>query len=260
MNTDPISFNKVEKLLSQLAGKDLTKTDLTPPFIFLTNLVMVWFGIMKVNNSVDNTKLKQLLTTLDQFSDLESNVHELTHLVVQRLSDNSELLAEFTTPTRLSTLTTLYSESEKLLLIGLCYKMLAANGTIDDREKRELNHRADRIIKEQHITVLEAGFGYQETLEPASAALTEVESLLKDEFGDLGNSFVSVASDLLAVLSTKFKPSEIPTPHKQTQVLKKILPNAKPSDIFSWEPKSKEVPKSPIGVSSEDATGRAYFD
>ncbi|HEY9804555.1 MAG TPA: hypothetical protein V6D25_29755 [Leptolyngbyaceae cyanobacterium] len=261
MNADPINFNKAEELLSQLTGQKLSQTDLTPPAVFLANLVVMFFSVMKVNSSVEDRKIEHLRKTLAEFNDLENTGEKLPHLIVDKLLNNHVAADEFTKSGRVATLTNLHSKPEKLLLIGLCYKILAANAIVDGRENQRLRKLADwMMINSRHIDVLEVGFGFPKTIDPA--ALVEVQSLLKeDQFEDLGNSFVTVASDLLVVLSTKFNSPENSALPKQTPVLEIISPNAeKPSDRFKWEPKPKTVSKPSISVSFEDATGRANFD
>ncbi|MEI2583875.1 hypothetical protein [Scytonema sp. PRP1] len=271
MNSDKISSNKVEELISQLAQQKLRQTDITPLVVFLTNLVVMLFSVMKVNSSVEDVKIEQIRNTLSQFDNSDNYAYQLLHLVFENLQKNPVIANDFTKPGRVATLTDLHSQSEKLLLIGLCYKILANNGIMNERGKAKLWQLADWItIKPQHIEVLKAGLGLEETTVSEQTGLgkekfsvetlAEVESLLKDPFESLGSLFVEAASEMMAVISTKLKPLKVSHPPQQPQLLKEISPNAKPSDIFKWEPsKSKDNPKLLNRFSYEDATGEAYI-
>jgi tRNA U34 5-carboxymethylaminomethyl modifying GTPase MnmE/TrmE len=97
-------------------------------------------------------------------------------------------------------LTASFSESEKLLLIGLGYEMSAADGGMDAREKKYLENLANRLeIEPQYLNVLESAFS-----NPASVDkeyLEKVRFLLDPVwFHDLDSVFVKAASQMLAVL------------------------------------------------------------
>jgi hypothetical protein len=81
--------------------------------------------------------------------------------------------------------------------------MSAADGEIDTREKKYLEAVAKLLgINTRYLTVLEAGFSHQGTLDPA--ALDEVQSLLDPaRFHELDAMFVKAASDILATLPSK---------------------------------------------------------
>lgn len=271
MNTDQVSSNKLEELISQLAQQKLKQTDITPLVVFLTNLVVILFSVIKVNRSVEDVKIEQIRKALNQFDNSANYAYQLLHLVFETLQKNPVIANDFTKAGRVAILTDLHSQSEKLLLIGLCHKILADNGIMHERQKAKLWQLADWIrIKPEHLEVLKAGLRLQETTVSGETALgkekfsvetlAEVESLLKDPFESLGSLFVEAASEMMAVISTKLKPLKVSHPPQQPQLLKEISPNAKPSDIFKWEPsKSKDTPKLLNGVSYEDRTGIAYL-
>ncbi|MUG92860.1 hypothetical protein F7734_10520 [Scytonema sp. UIC 10036] len=283
MNTNLIGSN-FEKLLSPVIEEALSQPDITPPSVFLANLVIVLVYVTKVNPSIDNIKKEQLISTLTQLSTLENKSDKIARLLLEKISNNPVKAAEFT-KARVSSLTAPYSGSEKLLLISLCYKILAAMGIMDDRKKQELRKLADWMGIEQYIAVLETGFDERGTITPTARA--EIQSFLKeDQLDNLGNSFVRVAFDMLEGNSTKLKHQEIPgyleqspdtakippqpksipisteisTPNEPTPKREKIPTNAtKPSDIFPWEPKTKTLSKQTSSISVEDATGKADF-
>lgn len=271
MNTDQISSNQVSELISQLTQQELKQIHITPTVIFLSNLVVILFNVIKLNSSIEDIKIEQIRKALHQFDNSDKYAYQLIDLVFESLQNNPVIARDFTKAGRVAILTELNSQSEKLLLIGLCHKILADNGIMDERQKAKLWQLADWIrVKPQHIEVLKAGLGLQEITVSEKTGLSkekfsvetlaEVESLLQDPFESLGTLFVKAASEMIAVISSKSKHSKISHPPQQPLWLKEIPPNAKPSDIFIWEPsKSKDSPKSLNGVSYEDATGEAYI-
>ncbi|MBN3962987.1 dynamin family protein [Nostoc sp. NMS8] len=198
MDTSLVNSQTVE-LLSQITGQKLTPKNLTPPVIFLANLVTVLLGVIFVDGTVAESEKQRLLTTLYRFSNPESDVRKLTHLMIKGVKENQV----YKQVNNLLALAAPLSESEKLLLIGFGYEMSAADGEIDSREKKYLEILAKHLgIKPQHLVVLEAGFTHQSNVE--SIALDEVQFLLNPtRFQHLDTIFVKAASDMLAALPTK---------------------------------------------------------
>lgn len=198
MDTSLVSSQTVE-LLSQITGQKLTPKNLTPPVIFLANLVTVLLGVIFVDGTVAESEKQRLLTTLYQFSNAETDVRKLTHLMIKGVKENQV----YKQVNNLLALAAPLSESEKLLLIGFGYEMSAADSEIDSREKKYLEIVAKHLgIKPQHLAILEAGFTHQANVEPA--ALNEVYFLLNPaHFQELDTIFVKAASDMLAALPAK---------------------------------------------------------
>ncbi|MDZ8095354.1 MAG: dynamin family protein [Nostoc sp. DedQUE05] len=207
MDTSLVSSQTVE-LLSQITGQKLTQKNLTPPVIFLANLVTVLLGVIFVDGIVAESEKQRLLTTLYRFSNPESDVRKLTHLMIKGVKENQV----YKQINNLLSLAAPLSESEKLLLISFGYEMSAADGEIDPHEKKYLEILAKHLgIKSQHLAILEAGFTHQENLEPI--ALDEVHFLLNPaRFQELDTIFVKAASDMLATLPAKPK-NKITKPH-----------------------------------------------
>ncbi|MCC5647572.1 dynamin family protein [Nostoc sp. CHAB 5824] len=198
MDTSLVNSQTVE-LLSQITGQKLTQKNLTPPVIFLANLVTVLLGVIFVDGTVAELEKQRLLTTLYRFSNPESDVRKLTHLMIKGVKENQV----YKQVNNLLALATPLSESEKLLLISFGYEMSAVNGEIDPHEKKYLEIVAKHLnIKSQHLAVLEAGFIHQVNIE--TVALNEVHCLLNpDRFQELDIIFVKAASNILAVLPAK---------------------------------------------------------
>ncbi|MEH2048054.1 dynamin family protein [Nostoc sp.] len=207
MDTSLVNSQAVE-LLSQITGQKLTQKNLTPPVIFLANLVTVLLGVIFVDGIVAESEKQRLLTTLYRFSNPESDVRKLTHLMIKGVKENQI----YKQVNNLLALVAPLSESEKLLLISFGYEMSAADGEIDSCEKKYLEIVAKQLnIKPQHLAVLEAGLIHQENVD--TAALNEVHFLLNPaHFQELDTIFVKAASDMLAALPAKAE-YKITKPH-----------------------------------------------
>lgn len=183
-------------LLSRITGHELEEEDLSPLVVFLAALVCVLLGVISVDNQVTSEETQQLLITLRRFIPETGNVRELVKLMKQgvRFQKTYQNINE------LLLLTASFSESEKLLLIGLGYEMSAADGDMDAREKKYLENLANRLrLEPQYLNVLESAFS-----NPASVNkeyLEKVRFLLDPVwFHDLDSVFVKAASQMLAVL------------------------------------------------------------
>ncbi|HEY9632139.1 MAG TPA: dynamin family protein [Coleofasciculaceae cyanobacterium] len=198
MDTTLVGSEAVD-LLSRITGQKLSQQDLTPPVIFLTDLVIVLLGVMFVDGSVTDEEKQRWQKTINRFIPPQGNGRQLTQLLSKGIRQNQV----YKKLNELQTLTAPLSESERLLLIGFGYEMSAADGDMDAREKKYLEAIANRLgINPRHLAVLEAGFTHQGTVE--TAALDEVQFLLAPaRFQELETIFVKAASDMLAALPAK---------------------------------------------------------
>jgi uncharacterized tellurite resistance protein B-like protein len=183
-------------LLSRITGHELEEEDLSPLVVFLAALVCVLLGVISVDNQVTQEETQRLLITLRRFIPETGNVRELVKLMKQGV----RLQKTYQNINDLLLLTASFSESEKLLLIGLGYEMSAADGDMDAREKKYLENLANRLgLELQYLNVLESAFS-----NPASVDkeyLEKVRFLLDPVwFHDLDPVFVNAASQMLAVL------------------------------------------------------------
>jgi tRNA U34 5-carboxymethylaminomethyl modifying GTPase MnmE/TrmE/uncharacterized tellurite resistance protein B-like protein len=183
-------------LLSRITGHELEEEDLSPLVVFLAALVCVLLGVISVDNQVTSEETQQLLITLRRFIPETGNVRELVKLMKQGV----RFQKTYQNINDLLLLTASFSESEKLLLIGLGYEMSAADGDMDAREKKYLENLANRLrLEPQYLNVLESAFS-----NPASVDkeyLEKVRFLLDPVwFHDLDSVFVKAASQMLAVL------------------------------------------------------------
>ncbi len=183
-------------LLSRITGHELEEEDLSPPVVFLAALISVLLGVIAVDNQVTQEEIQRLKITLRQFLPPSGNVSELVKLMVKGVRQQNV----YKNPNDWSLLTASFSESEKLLLIGLGYEMSAADGSMDAREKKYLEILANHLrLEPQYLNVLESAFS-----NPASVDkeyLEKVRFLLDPVwFHDLDPVFVKAASQILAVL------------------------------------------------------------
>jgi uncharacterized tellurite resistance protein B-like protein/GTPase SAR1 family protein len=198
MNTTLVGSEAVD-LLSRITGQKLSQRDLTPPVLFMTDLVIVLLGVMLVDGTVTDEEKQRWQKTINRFIPPQGNGRQLTQLLSKGIRQNQV----YKKLNELQTLTAPLSESERLLLIGFGYEMSAADGDMDAREKKYLEAIANRLgINPRHLAVLEAGFTHQGTVE--TAALDEVQFLLAPaRFQELDTIFVKAASDMLAALPAK---------------------------------------------------------
>ncbi len=218
MDIAKVSAESVE-LLSLITGKKLSKKDITPPVLFLANLVIILIGVIYADGKVVEEEKARLKITLHKFIPPKGNVLELTKLMIHGVS-KQQLYKKVET-----ILTLIYplSPPEKLLLISFGYEMSAADGDMDVREKKYLEIVGNKLgIRRQRLQVLEAGFIHQENLDKKS--MEEVKYLLNPgRFHQLDNIFVKAASEMLnSLLSNQNKNENKKNQPKQTVVYQKL--------------------------------------
>ncbi|HLO86431.1 MAG TPA: dynamin family protein [Nostocaceae cyanobacterium] len=198
MNISLITSDTVE-LLSRITGQKLSQRDITPPVIFLASLVAVLVGVIFVDGTVAEEEKRRLLTILYKFSQPDSDLRRLTHLMIKGVKENQT----YRKINELLMLTSSFSPSEKLLLIAFGYEISAADGEMDVKEKKYLQIIAQQLgIKSQYLKVLETGFTQQGNLD--FNAVNEVHFLLEpSRFQELDAVFVKAASDMLANLPSQ---------------------------------------------------------
>ena len=142
-------------LLSRITGHELEEEDLSPPVVFLAALVCVLLGVIFADQQVTKAEAERLKITLRRFIPESGNVSELAKLMVQGVGQKKI----YQNPNDWLLLTASFSESEKLLLIGLGYEMSAADGSMDAREKKYLEILANHLrLEPQYLQVLESAF------------------------------------------------------------------------------------------------------
>ena len=196
MKTAETITPKAVELLSRIIGERLDTQNVTSPLPFLTALITILLGVMFADQAVTEEEKQRWQKTLNRFIPAEGNLRQLAKLLSkgvreQKVYANSQEVLTLLQP---------FSESKKLLIIGFGYEMSAADGSIDESEKKYLQRVAALMeLKPSHVEVLEAGF----TKQPIAdlGALAEVRSLLDPaRFHELDTLFVEAANDLLLTL------------------------------------------------------------
>ena len=196
MDTTTITTEVVE-LLCRISRQKLREQDITPLVVFLTALISIMRGVMVCDRTIAAQEEERLQKTLKAFASGDRERVEL----IQRLVKGISKQQVYFNPTELLTLTALFSESEKLLLIGSGYEMSAADGYIDLREQMYLQSIANRLgLDSRHIAVLDTLFTKEGTLD--SEAFAEVKALLDpSQFESREPVFGKAAKHLLGILA-----------------------------------------------------------
>jgi uncharacterized tellurite resistance protein B-like protein len=109
MDTSLVSSEAVD-LLSRITGQKISQRDLTPPVIFLANLVTLLMGVIYADGTVTDDEKQRLLTTLNRFIPTEGSVRRLAHLMIKGVKEN----LDNTKPSQLSRLAAPLSKSQRL--------------------------------------------------------------------------------------------------------------------------------------------------
>ncbi|MBW4548215.1 MAG: TerB family tellurite resistance protein [Symplocastrum torsivum CPER-KK1] len=183
-------------LLSRITGQKLNQQDLTPSIIFLTALVTVLLGVMYADGTVTDAEIRQLLTALNRFTSLDTDARRLAHRSIKGIRENQV----YAKTDDLKMLMVPLSESERLLLLAICYEISVVDGEVNSSEKQYWQSVGNWLqIESQHLAVLEAGFSTQEIID--AQALEKVYSLLNPaQFEPLGSLFVKAANQILVNL------------------------------------------------------------
>ncbi len=195
MDTTLISAEVVE-LLSRISGQKLRQQDVTPLVVFLAALISILRGVIIIDRTVTVEEEQRLQKTLKAFVTADRDRLHLIQRIVKGVAKHQV----YFNPTELQTLTSLFSDSEKLLLIGFGYEMSAADGHFDLREQMYLQSIAHRLgIHPRHITVLDNAFTPEGKIDPD--AFAEIQVLLDPaEFESHNPVFLKAANHLLSLL------------------------------------------------------------
>ncbi|HLO50318.1 MAG TPA: TerB family tellurite resistance protein [Kamptonema sp.] len=195
MDTTLISFEVVD-LLSRISGQRLRPQDISPLVVFVAALISVLRGVIIIDRTVAVEEEERLQKTLKAFVNAERDRIPL----IQRILKGVAKQQVYFNPTELVTLTSLFSDSEKLLLIGFGYEMSAADGEFDMREQMYLQSIAHRLgIDPRYTAVLDTIFAKEGNID--REALDEVQILLDPaEFESHNPVFAKAAKHLLSLL------------------------------------------------------------
>lgn len=195
METTVISAEVID-LLSRITRQKLREADVTGLIVFLAALISILRGVMIIDKTIALEEEERLQKTLKVFASSDRDRVELIQRIVTGISKQQV----YFNPTELLTLTALFSDSEKLLLICFGYEMSAADGRIDLREQMYLTATGQRLgIDPRHIATIDALFTKEGTVDPE--AFAEVKELLSPiEFQSREPVFAASAKHLLSLL------------------------------------------------------------
>jgi uncharacterized tellurite resistance protein B-like protein len=198
MDTSLVSLEVVE-LLSRISGQKLRPQDVSPLVVFLTALISILRGVIIIDKTVAVEEEERLQKTLKAFVNADRDRVQL----IQRILNGVAKQQVYFNPGELVTLTALFSDSEKLLLIGFGYEMSAADGSFDIREQMYLQSIGHRLgIDSRHIALLDSVFSKEGNIDPT--AFAEVQVLLDpSEFEYHNPVFVKAAKHLSSMLQFK---------------------------------------------------------
>jgi uncharacterized tellurite resistance protein B-like protein len=157
MKTQLIGSQAV-KLLSKLTGQELTVHDITPQVVFMADLISLLKGVIHADAKVSDDEVAQFKATLGKLNLSGKQTMEVAKLLlsgVQKYKLYSEI-DDF-----LILLVPL-SEAEKLLLLGLGYRMAMADSSLDASESKYLRDLGKRLeIESRYLDVLEGSSGFE---------------------------------------------------------------------------------------------------
>ncbi len=202
MNTQLIGSQAV-KLLSQLTGQELTISDVTPQVIFTTDLIVLLMGVIHADQKVAEDEIAHLKDTLNKLNLTHKDTLELVKLLLSGIKKN-KLYSQID---NFLVLLVPLTESEKLLLFGLGYRMAMADSHIEENERKYLQNLGNRLeIEPRYLNVLEYVFSGQQYI---AEDLEEVCSLIDPaRFRDIGTIFVDAANSLIEALPQVAKTEE----------------------------------------------------
>jgi tellurite resistance protein len=202
METTVISAEVID-LLSRITRQKLREADVTELIVFLAALISILRGVMIIDKTIALEEEERLQKTLKVFASSDRDRVELIQRIVTGISKQQV----YFNPTELLTLTALFSDSEKLLLICFGYEMSAADGRIDLREQMYLTATGQRLgIDPRHIATIDALFTKEGTVDPE--AFAEVKELLSPiEFQSREPVFAASAKHLLSLLEQQQLPT-----------------------------------------------------
>ena len=189
----------IAEILSKLLNQPIHEQQVNPLVAYLGALSAVLVGVTHADSQVKDEEKQRLRKILTQFIPAGSALNSMVRSLVQGVSE-SKIYAK---PAELATLTSLFAESEKLLLIMFGYEMATADGELNPKEQKYLRIIAQHLhVKDEWLVAVEAGLVHQQM----SDALSEVRYLLDPaRFQALDPVFARAASQVLTRLPESAK-------------------------------------------------------
>ena len=134
-----IPQSAVADTLSKLLNQPISEQQVNPLVAYLGALSAVLVGVTHADSQITDEEKQRLKKILTQFIPSGSALNGVVRSLVQGVSE-SRIYAK---PAELATLTSLFAESEKLLLIMFGYEMATADGNLDPKEQKYSSRRGD---------------------------------------------------------------------------------------------------------------------
>lgn len=202
VSASSMSQSAVAELLSKLLNQPIQEQQIDPLVAYLGTLSAVLIGVAHADRQVTEEEKQRLRKTLTQFVPSDGALSGVVRSLMQGVLD-SKIYAK---PAELATLMSLFTESEKLLLVMLGYDMATTDGDFNAKEQEYLRVIAQHLnLKNEWVAAVEAGLISQQM----SDALSEVRYLLDPaRFQALDPVFARAASQMLTRLPANTKPHE----------------------------------------------------
>jgi len=204
-----LADDKLNVLLSKIAGQDIDIADVTALELFMANLTNLLIGVADIDGEITTDEKQHLQLSLKRLNLLNGQIAKLTKLMIRGIRQQRiyRSLQNF------QTLASPLNKHQRLLLIGLGYEMSAADGSVAVKELAYLQRIAQALeIEASHIQVFEACLAGRG--DPSPKTVQEVAYLLDPvRFHDLDVVFTEAANTLLKFLpiSSEFTLSNAPT-------------------------------------------------
>jgi predicted GTPase/uncharacterized tellurite resistance protein B-like protein len=188
--------SEVVELLSRLTGYELRQDDVRPPVVFLTAVLAVLNGVIFADGAVADEEKEKLEKTLERLCASSNRTLSLAKMISDGFQQKKLCSLD-----NIITLCESLSEPEKLLLLSLGYEMSAADGDMDERERKYLKRIANNLeVEGEYQTLLESILATKKDTD--FSKLEEIKSLLDpSRFRELDTIFVFAAEQIFEQLS-----------------------------------------------------------
>lgn len=157
---DPTSITpSFLELLSRITNRHVRAEEVNSSVAFIAAMITVMLGVIHVDKTVTDAEKKQLQVILNELAPVGNKIRPW----MQQLLHGIQEQKIYSNLTDFITLTSSLSESQKLLLISLSYKLAAIDNHVHLKEKSYLMTMARQLkINPDLLEVLDAGFCYHQ--------------------------------------------------------------------------------------------------
>ena len=175
------------ELLTQVVGQEISPAKISHRLVFITALSALLMGVMYADGQVAESEKQQLKSLIGHFIPSSSGIGQLMRSILLNVQQKKI----YANRNALSQLTQKLSESEKLLIVGLCYELAAADGDIAAKESQYIEAVSNVLsIDSKYLSRLRGD--HQNTNDET---LGEVHTLLDPQyFQGLDPAFARAAS------------------------------------------------------------------